>query len=90
MLNGTVDIHVSDSQADDNTAFAGCIFRVEFDNHWPLKRIFQEPRPDYVDVDPSFDSVREERCGFEEILPEPVPEEVRYDQISIVFTELFF
>lgn len=71
-----------------NTAFKGCIFRVEFDNHWPLKRMFQEPRPDFVRVDPGsvsldrvaldpFASIREERCGFEEILPDPEPLEIR-------------
>jgi len=61
----------------DETSFVGCIFRAEFDNHWPLKRIFQEPRPSFVNVTPSFDSVREERCGFEEILPDAEPAEIR-------------
>jgi len=60
-----------------NTAFDGCIFRAEFDNHWPIKKIFQAPRPGFVDVEPSFDSVREEKCGYEEILPDPEPPEIR-------------
>lgn len=63
--------------AGGDTAFVGCIFRAQFDNHWPIKRVFQEPRPDYVRVEPNFESVREERCGDEEILPEEEALEMR-------------
>lgn len=55
---------------------------MEFDNHWPIKKMFQAPRPSFVNVstpgfDDGFSSVREEKCGYEEILPVDEAVEIR-------------
>jgi hypothetical protein len=38
----------------DNTerGFEGCIYRMQIDNIYPLKRAFQDPRPDYMTLHP--------------------------------------
>ena len=33
--------------------FKGCVFRAQFDNIYPLKRVFQDPRPSYITLDPA-------------------------------------
>lgn len=32
--------------------FEGCIFRMEIDNVYPLKRAFQDPKPSFVQLYP--------------------------------------
>nr|UEK51597.1 neurexin IV-like protein [Parasacculina yatsui] len=43
--------------------FLGCISRVQFDDIFPLKEMFQENRPDYVTG--NRDSIHEDFCGVE-------------------------
>ena len=47
--------------------FVGCISRVVFDDHFPLRRLFQENRRSNVKAYPSDDSVREDACGIEPV-----------------------
>ena len=37
--------------------FKGCLFRAQFDNIYPFKRVFQDPRPEYVFLDPEGDNI---------------------------------
>jgi len=55
------------------TGFEGCIYRMQVDNIFPLKRAFQDPRPAYLQLTPE-DRLQEDMCGFEEVtvVPEPV------------------
>ena len=55
--------------------FIGCIFRAKFNEYYPFKRAFQDPKPDYVRLNPP--NLRESRCGVEEIFHNPEPEEIR-------------
>ena len=34
--------------------FKGCLFRAQFDNIYPFKRVFQDPRPDYITIEGLF------------------------------------
>ena len=40
-------INFSDTE-NTQKGFEGCIYRVQIDNIFPLKRAFQDPRPDYI------------------------------------------
>uniref|UniRef100_A0A8W8NFG0 Neurexin-4 n=2 Tax=Magallana gigas TaxID=29159 RepID=A0A8W8NFG0_MAGGI len=53
--------------------FEGCIFRMEIDNVYPLKRAFQDPKPTFVKLYPEG-KLREDMCGYEEttVLPDPI------------------
>ena len=55
------------------TGFEGCIYRMQVDNIFPLKRAFQDPRPSYLTLWPE-EKIQEDMCGFEEmtVSPEPV------------------
>ncbi|KAK7092596.1 neurexin-4-like isoform X2 [Littorina saxatilis] len=59
--------------AETNYGFEGCIYRMQVDNIFPLKRAFQDPRPAYISLLPEG-AVREDMCGFEEVtvVPEPI------------------
>ncbi|XP_005094025.2 neurexin-4 [Aplysia californica] len=54
------------------TGFEGCIYRMQVDNIFPLKRTFQDPRPDYISLTPE-EKVQEDMCGFEEVTVSPEP-----------------
>ncbi|KAL5009720.1 hypothetical protein ScPMuIL_012025 [Solemya velum] len=59
-----------------NRGFEGCIYRMQIDNVYPLKRAFQDPPPSFVELIPKGE-VREDMCGFEEITRKPDENEVR-------------
>ncbi|XP_029633411.1 neurexin-4 [Octopus sinensis] len=63
--------------------FEGCIFRMQVQNIFPLKRAFQDPRPSYISVEPEGE-IREDMCGFEEITQAPDPVESRPFDPSLV------
>ncbi|KAI1289291.1 Neurexin-4 [Halotydeus destructor] len=52
---------------DTGDGFVGCVSRISFDDHFPLRRLFQENRRSNVKAFPSDDSVREDTCGIEPI-----------------------
>ncbi|XP_018647599.1 septate junction protein [Schistosoma mansoni] len=56
--------------------FDGCIYAAQWNNIFPLHLIYEEPRNASVEMLPA-DSVREDLCGFIEILPEEEPVEIR-------------
>lgn len=56
---------------DSGQGFIGCISRVSFDDHFPLRRLFQENKRDNVRAYPDQDSVREDTCGIESITHPP-------------------
>ena len=39
--------------ATSTQGFEGCLFRAQFDNQFPIKRIFQDPFPSNIDLIPS-------------------------------------
>ena len=57
--------------------FVGCISRVSFDDHFPLKRLFQQDRRSNVYAFPDLDSVREDSCGIESVTHPPEEIETR-------------
>ncbi|XP_071101429.1 neurexin-4-like [Haliotis cracherodii] len=66
----------SNDTANSAKGFEGCIFRMQVDNIFPLKRAFQDPRPAFISLIPK-DKVREDMCGFEEYTQAPDPIETR-------------
>lgn len=59
---------------DSGDGFVGCISHVSFDDHFPLRFLFQENRKSNVHAFPPNDPIREDTCGIEPIRP---PQEVR-------------
>ncbi|XP_059162405.1 neurexin-4-like [Physella acuta] len=59
-----------------NRGFEGCIYRMQVDNIFPLKRAFQDPKPVYMALIPD-DKVKEDMCSFEEITVSPEPIQTR-------------
>ncbi|KAG8190720.1 hypothetical protein JTE90_024856 [Oedothorax gibbosus] len=49
--------------------FVGCISRIQFDDHFPLRRLFQESRRSNVWAVP--DDIREDDCGIEPVTHPP-------------------
>ena len=49
--------------------FIGCISRVQFDDHFPLRRLFQESRRSNVYSVP--ENIREDDCGIEPVTHPP-------------------
>lgn len=54
---------------DSGDGFVGCISHVSFDDHFPLRFLFQENRRLNVHAFPSDESIREDTCGIEPIRP---------------------
>ena len=38
--------------ANTQRGFEGCIYRMQIDNIFPLKRAFQDPRPSFIEPEP--------------------------------------
>lgn len=55
--------------------FVGCISKVQFEDHFPLRRAFQEGRRENVYLHP--DTVREDNCGIEPVTYPPEKSETR-------------
>jgi contactin associated protein-like 2 len=65
-FNKLKSIYIGRNESMDSGAgFVGCISRVSFDDHFPLRRLFQENRRDNVRAYPDQDAVREDTCGIE-------------------------
>jgi len=64
----------NNSTGNFEKGFEGCIYRMQIDNIYPLKRAFQDPRPPYIHI---TGDLREDMCGFEEITQPPDPFEGR-------------
>lgn len=62
---------------DNGDGFVGCISHVSFDDHFPLRFLFQENRKLNVHAFPPDDSIREDTCGIEPIRPIPEKRETR-------------
>lgn len=62
---------------DSGDGFVGCISHVSFDDHFPLRFLFQESRKPNVHAFPPDDSIREDTCGIEPIRPPPEKRETR-------------
>ncbi len=43
---------LSSDTTNAGDGFKGCVFRSQFDNVYPLKRVFQDPRPSYITLEP--------------------------------------
>lgn len=62
---------------DSGDGFVGCISHVSFDDHFPLRFLFQENRKPNVHAFPPDDSIREDSCGIEPIRPPIEKKETR-------------
>ena len=62
---------------DSGDGFVGCISHVSFEDHFPLRFLFQENRKPNVHAFPPDDSIREDSCGIEPIRPPPEKRESR-------------
>lgn len=69
---------------DSGDGFVGCISHVSFDDHFPLRFLFQENRKPNVHAFPPDDSIREDTCGIEPIRP---PVEKRESRPSAPYKE---
>nr|CUU99120.1 hypothetical transcript [Hymenolepis microstoma] len=56
--------------------FDGCMYGAQWNNLFPLRMVFEDPRNPNVYIEPEG-AVTENKCGFEEILPVPEPIEIR-------------
>lgn len=52
---------------DSGDGFVGCMSHVSFDDHFPLRFLFQENRKSNVHAFPPDDTIREDSCGIEPI-----------------------
>jgi hypothetical protein len=50
---------------DTGEGFIGCISRVTFDDHFPLRRLYQENRRGNVHSYPIGAEIHEDTCGIE-------------------------
>ena len=50
---------------DSGDGFVGCISRVTFDDHFPLRRLYQENKRGNVRAYPSEVGIFEDKCGIE-------------------------
>lgn len=50
---------------DTGEGFIGCISRVSFDDHFPLRRLYQEGRRGNIQSFPSDANILEDTCGIE-------------------------
>lgn len=53
---------------DTGEGFIGCISRVTFDDHFPLRRLFQENKRGNVQAFPQGAEIREDTCGIEPVV----------------------
>ncbi|XP_013388250.1 neurexin-4 [Lingula anatina] len=60
--------------------FEGCIYHMQFDTIYPIKEAFRDPRPNWIQLFPKASDFNESMCGFEEVLDEDQPEELRPDR----------
>ncbi|KAL7060882.1 hypothetical protein AAHC03_010101 [Spirometra sp. Aus1] len=59
-----------------NRGFDGCLYAAQWNSFFPIRMLFESPRNPAVYSEPP-NSVTENKCGFEEILPPPEPLEIR-------------
>jgi contactin associated protein-like 2 len=57
--------------------FKGCLYRAQWNNIFPLRMLFADPPNPNVKIEPPGDELMEDKCGYEEVMPEPDPVEIR-------------
>lgn len=76
-FNDLLSIYVGRNESmGTGEGFVGCISRVQFDDHMPLRRYFQESRRSNVHAYPEG-AVREDTCGIEPVTYAPPEDETR-------------
>ncbi|XP_077561755.1 neurexin-4 [Haemaphysalis longicornis] len=76
-FNDLLSIYVGRNESmGTGEGFVGCISRVQFDDHMPLRRYFQESRRSNVHAFPEG-AVREDTCGIEPVTYAPPEDETR-------------
>lgn len=76
-FNDLLSIYVGRNESmGTGEGFVGCISRVQFEDHMPLRRYFQESRRSNVHAYPEG-AVREDTCGIEPVTYAPPEDETR-------------
>ncbi|XP_067118994.1 neurexin-4 isoform X3 [Centruroides vittatus] len=75
-FNGLKSIYVGRNETmGTGDGFVGCISKVQFEDHFPLRRAFQEGRRSNLFLHP--ETVREDNCGIEPVTYPPERSETR-------------
>ncbi|OAF69345.1 Cell recognition molecule Caspr5 [Intoshia linei] len=72
-------IYFGRNSTDNIRGFKGCLFRIQFNNVYPFRRLFRNPSKNNLKFYPEEDGDRmiESMCGFEEVTPFEEPKYIR-------------